>query len=389
MIPYGKHHVDEEDIKSVIKVLKSDNLTQGPLIDAFEKEISIYVGAKYSVALTSCTAGLHLAAIVSKINKGKVLLTSPITFVATANSSLYCNGETIFADIDSSTINISIDSIKKIISQKKIHAIAPVHFGGLPCNMKKIKEIADEVGAIIYEDAAHAFGASFPDGSKVGSCKYSDMTIFSFHPVKSIATGEGGVVTTNDKYLYERLLSLRNHGIEKNQDNFQSKNNSITNGINNPWYYEMQELGYHYRITDIQCALGLSQLKKIDKFIMKRRELAKKYDLAFENLKNCEPIQKNMRDFSSNHLYILRINFKKLSKTRASLMEELKNVGIMTQVHYIPVILHPYFQKKGYKDDNFSNSYNYYNNALSIPLFYDLTNKEQSHVINQIKKLVG
>jgi len=389
MIPYGKHHVDEEDIKSVIKVLKSDNLTQGPLIDAFEKEISKYVGAKYSVALTSCTAGLHLAAIVSKINKGKVLLTSPITFVATANSSLYCNGETIFADIDSSTINISIDSIKKIISQKKIHAIAPVHFGGLPCNMKKIKEIADEVGAIIYEDAAHAFGASFPDGSKVGSCKYSDMTIFSFHPVKSIATGEGGVVTTNDKYLYERLLRLRNHGIEKNQDNFQSKNNSITNGINNPWYYEMQELGYHYRITDIQCALGLSQLKKIDKFIMKRRELAKKYDLAFENLKNCEPIQKNMRDFSSNHLYILRINFKKLSKTRASLMEELKNVGIMTQVHYIPVTLHPYFQKKGYKDDNFSNSYNYYNNALSIPLFYDLTNKEQSHVINQIKKLVG
>jgi len=389
MIPYGKHHVDEEDIKSVIKVLKSDNLTQGPLIDAFEKEISKYVGAKYSVALTSCTAGLHLAAIVSKINKGKVLLTSPITFVATANSSLYCNGETIFADIDSSTINISIDSIKKIISQKKIHAIAPVHFGGLPCNMKKIKEIADEVGAIIYEDAAHAFGASFPDGSKVGSCKYSDMTIFSFHPVKSIATGEGGVVTTNDKYLYERLLRLRNHGIEKNKDNFLSKNNSITNGINNPWYYEMQELGYHYRITDIQCALGLSQLKKIDKFIMKRRELAKKYDLAFENLKNCEPIQKNMRDFSSNHLYILRINFKKLSKTRTSLMEELKNVGIMTQVHYIPVISHPYFQKKNYKDSNFPNCYNYYNSALSIPLFYDLTDKQQSYVIDQVKKLIG
>ena len=389
MIPYGKHHVDVEDIKSVIKVLKSDNLTQGPLIDAFEKEISKYVGAKYSVALTSCTAGLHLAAIVSKINKGKVLLTSPITFVATANSSLYCNGETIFADIDSSTINISIDSIKKIISQKKIHAIAPVHFGGLPCNMKKIKEIADEVGAIIYEDAAHAFGASFPDGSKVGSCKYSDMTIFSFHPVKSIATGEGGVVTTNDKYLYERLLRLRNHGIEKNQDNFQSKNNSITNGINNPWYYEMQELGYHYRITDIQCALGLSQLKKIDKFIMKRRELAKKYDLAFENLKNCEPIQKNMRDFSSNHLYILRINFKKLSKTRTSLMEELKNVGIMTQVHYIPVISHPYFQKKNYKDSNFPNCYNYYNSALSIPLFYNLTDKQQSYVIDQVKKLIG
>ena len=389
MIPYGKHHVDEEDIKSVIKVLKSDNLTQGPLIDAFEKEISKYVGAKYSVALTSCTAGLHLAAIVSKINKGKVLLTSPITFVATANSSLYCNGETIFADIDSSTINISIDSIKKIISQKKIHAIAPVHFGGLPCNMKKIKEIADKVGAIIYEDAAHAFGASFPDGSKVGSCKYSDMTIFSFHPVKSITTGEGGAITTNDKKIYEQLMRLRNHGLEKNQENFQLKNNFIANDLNDPWYYEMQELGYNYRITDIQCALGLSQLKKIDKFIKRRRELAKKYDLAFENLKNCEPIQKNMRNFSSNHLYVLKINFKKLGKTKERLMEEFKSAEIITQVHYIPVISHPYFKIKNYKNSNFPNSYNYYNSALSIPLFYALTDKQQSYVIDQVKKLIG
>ena len=172
------------------------------------------------------------------------------------------------------------------------------------------------------------------------------MTVFSFHPVKSIATGEGGVVTTNDKNIYDRLLRLRNHGIERNQDNFQLKSKSITNEINNPWYYEMQELGYNYRITDIQCALGLSQLKKVDKFIKQRRELAKRYDLAFGDLKNCEPIQKNMRDFSSNHLYILKINFEKLGKTRASLMRELKNAGIMTQVHYIPVSLHPYFQKK-------------------------------------------
>ena len=389
MIPYGKHHVDEEDIKSVIKVLKSDNLTQGPLISVFEKEISKYVGAKYSVALTSCTAGLHLAAIASKINKGKILLTSPITFVATANSSLYCNGETIFADIDSSTINISIDSIKKVISKNKIHAIAPVHFGGLPCNMKEIKEIADKVGAIIYEDAAQAFGASFSDGSKVGSCKYSDMTVFSFHPVKSIAMGEGGVITTNDKNIYERLLRLRNHGIERNQDNFQLKNKSITNEINNPWYYEMQELGYNYRITDIQCALGLSQHKKIDKFIKKTREIAKKYDLAFGDLKNCEPVQKNMRDFSSNHLYILKVNFEKLGKTRTSLMRELKNAEIMTQVHYIPVSLHPYFQKKNYENNNLPNSYNYYKSALSIPLFYDLTDKQQSYIIDKIKNLIG
>jgi len=389
MIPYGKHHIDEEDIKSVVKVLKSDNLTQGPLISTFESEISKYVGAKYSVVITSCTAGLHLASIISNMKKGKKLLTSPITFVATANSSLFCGAETIFADIDSSTINISIGSIKKVILKNKVHAIAPVHFGGLPCDVKKIKEIADKVGAIIYEDAAHAFGASFSDGSKVGSCKYSDMTVFSFHPVKSIATGEGGAITTNDKKIYEKLIRLRNHGLEKKQENFQLKNNFFANNLNDPWYYEMQELGYNYRITDIQCALGLSQLKKIDKFIKRRRELAKKYDLAFENLKNCEPAQKNMRDLSSNHLYVLKINFTKLGKTRADLMKEFKSAEIITQVHYIPVISHPYFKKKKYKDSNFPNCYNYYNSALSIPLFYDLTDKQQSYVIDQVKKLIG
>ena len=389
MIPYGKHCLDQEDIKAVIKVLKSDNLTQGPLISVFEKKISKYVGAKYSVAVTSCTAGLHLASIVSKMNKGKVLLTSPITFVATANSSLFCGGETIFADIESSTINISVDSIKSVILKNKVHAIAPVHFGGLPCDMKKIKEISDRMGTIIYEDAAHSLGASYPDGSRVGSCRYSDMTIFSLHPVKSITTGEGGVITTNNKKIYAKLINLRNHGLEKNQKNFQLKKNSFTKDLINPWYYEMQELGYNYRITDIQCALGLSQLKKIDKFIKKRKKLAKKYDLAFENLKNCEPIQKNMRDLSSNHLYILRINFSKLGKTRAKLMNEFKKAEIMTQVHYIPVMSHPYFQKKNYKKNNFPNTYDYYNSALSIPLFYDLTDKQQLYVIDQVKRLIG
>ena len=389
MIPYGRHHIDGEDIKSVIKVLKSDNLTQGPLISAFENEISKYVGVKYSVVVASCTAGLHLASIVSKLKKGKKLLTSPITFVATANSSLYCGAETIFADIDSSTINISTESIKEVISKNKIHAIAPVHFGGLPCDMRKIKEIANKINAVTYEDAAHAFGASFQDGSKVGSCKYSDMTVFSFHPVKSIAMGEGGIITTNSKKIYKQLLRLRNHGIEKNNDNFIFKKRGLSNKTNNPWYYEVQELGYHYRVTDIQCALGLSQLKKIDKFLSRRRELAINYDLAFENLKNCKPVQKKMRDTSSNHLYILKVNFKKLEKTRADLMREFKSVGIQTQVHYIPVTSHPYFRKKNFKKHNLFNAYQYYDSALSIPLFYDLTDKEQRYVIEQVKKLIG
>ena len=389
MIPYGRHHIDGEDIKSVIKVLKSDNLTQGPLISAFENAISKYVGVKYSVVVASCTAGLHLASIVSKLKKGKKLLTSPITFVATANSSLYCGAETIFADIDSSTINISTESIKEVISKNKIHAIAPVHFGGLPCDMRKIKEIANKINAVTYEDAAHAFGASFQDGSKVGSCKYSDMTVFSFHPVKSIAMGEGGIITTNSKKIYKQLLRLRNHGIEKNNDNFIFKKRGLSNKTNSPWYYEVQELGYHYRVTDIQCALGLSQLKKIDKFLSRRRELAINYDLAFENLKNCKPVQKKMRDISSNHLYILKVNFKKLKKARADLMREFKSVGIQTQVHYIPVTSHPYFRKKNFKKHNLFNAYQYYDSALSIPLFYDLTDKEQRYVIEQVKKLIG
>jgi UDP-4-amino-4,6-dideoxy-N-acetyl-beta-L-altrosamine transaminase len=389
MIPYGKHHIDKDDIKAVIKVLKGENLTQGPLIDYFEKKVSKYVGAKYSVAVTSCTAGLHLASIVSKINKGKVLLTSAITFASTANSALFCGGETIFADIDKSTINISINSIKNTISKNKVHVIAPVHFSGLACDMKKIQEIGKKINATIFEDAAHAFGAKYSDGSKVGSCKYSDMTIFSFHPVKSIATGEGGIITTNNKKIYEQLKRLRNHGLEKEQEKFLLKKNAFTNNLKNPWYYEMQELGYNYRITDIQCALGLSQLKKIDKFINKRKKIAKKYDLAFKNLKNCKPVQKNMRDFSSNHLYVLKINFQKLRKTRAKLMNEFRKAGIMTQVHYIPVISHPYFKKKNYDKNDFPNAFDYYDSALSIPLYYDLNNKQQLFVIDQVKKLIG
>jgi len=389
MIPYGKHHIDRDDIKSVVKVLKSNNLTQGPIVSAFEREISKYVGSKYSVAVTSCTAGLHLAAIVSGMKKGKNLLTSPITFVSTANSALLCGAKTLFADIDVNTVNLSTSSIKSIVLKKKVHAVAPVHFGGLPCNMLKIKKIADKIGATIYEDAAHAFGSSYESGEKVGSCKYSEMTIFSFHPVKSITTGEGGIITTNSKKIYNQLLRLRNHGLEKTQDKFKFKNNSLTDGLKNPWYYEMQELGYHYRITDIQCALGLSQLKKINKFISKRRLLAQRYDKAFNNLKNCQPIQKNMRKRSSNHLYVLKIDFNRLQKNRAELMSEFKKAEIMTQVHYIPVTEHPFFAKKNNKKDKLKNSYDYYNSALSIPLFYDLDKKKQNHVIEKVKKLIG
>ena len=385
MIPYGKHHIDGKDIKEVIKVLKSNNLTQGPLIKKFENSISKYVGSKYAVAVSSCTAGLHLASIISTNLNGKNLLTSPISFVSTANSSLFNGGNTFFADIDSDTANISVDEIKRLSKKIKIDSIAPVHFGGLPCDMKSIKKINSNIKAIIFEDAAHAFGAKYDNKNRVGCCKYSDMTVFSFHPVKSIAMGEGGCITTNSKKIYEKLINLRSHGIEKNSKKFFNSSQKK----NSQWYYEMQDLGYHYRITDIQCALGLSQLKKINKFLKRRLKIAKKYDYNFKNLKNAYPLHYQKRELSSNHLYILLIDFTKIRKTRSELMTEFKKVKIITQVHYIPITQPPFYKNKYKKEKFFKNANKYYEKTLSIPIFYDLKDKEQNHVINSVKKLIG
>jgi|TARA_B110000438_G_scaffold292370_1_gene330619 perosamine synthetase len=387
MIPYGKHHIDKNDINAVINVLKSKHLTQGPLINEFEKKIAKYVGAKYCVAVSSCSAGLHIAAIVSGIKKNKKLLTSPITFASTANSSIFCGGDVVFSDIDKSTANLSPEELIKTIKKNKVHAISPVHFAGLPCDMEKIKKISNKTGAFIYEDAAHAFGARYKNNKKVGSCCYSDMTVFSFHPVKSIATGEGGAITTNNKKIYEKLKILRSHGIEKEKKNF--INNKIKSRATQPWYYEMQGLGYNYRITDIQCSLGISQLKKINKFLKKRKQIAKNYDQAFNNLKNCTLLHKGMRERSSNHLYILLINFRKLKKTRSFIMKKFLALGIITQVHYIPVFNHPYYKNKISYKKKCPNSISYYNSALSIPLYYDLSKRQQEYVIKTVKEIIG
>ena len=385
MIPYGKHHIDDDDINAVIAVLKSKFLTQGPMVEEFEKAICNLVGAKYAVAVSSGTAALHLSAVAAGVSPGRSIVTSPITFASTANSAFYCGGDVHFADIDPLTINISPKAIEYTVKNNKdICAIFPVHFGGLPCDMKAIKNISERYNLFVVEDAAHALGANYSNGKKVGSCCYSNMTIFSFHPVKSIAAGEGGLITTNDENLYRKLIRLRSHGINKLNDPLVNQSESTTDESVNLWYYEMQELGFHYRITDIQCALALSQLKKLDKFIARRLQLVNKYDTYFEGLDFISPAQNISRDLSSHHLYVLRIKFNELNITRNDFMKLLRKKEIMTQVHYIPLPIHPYYKSKGFNIADFPEANSYYEEAISIPLFYDLTDSQQEFVVKTI-----
>jgi perosamine synthetase len=390
MIPYGKHHIDEEDIQAVVDGLRRGALTQGPTIERFEQAIAEYVGARYAVAVSSGTAGLHLAALAAGVGPSNSLITSPITFVASANAALYAGGRAVFADIDPDTINISPSSLSEALRKNPdARAVVPVHFAGLPCDMLAIKAAADQAGAAVIEDAAHALGAQYSNGQRVGSCAHSLMTVFSFHPVKAIAAGEGGMITTNDKPTYRKLLRLRSHGINKLDDPFQLPEQALTKGTQDPWYYEMQELGFHYRITDIQCSLVLSQFKKLDKFISRRLELVKAYDEGFADMRNFRTAQVTGRDQSGHHLYVLRINFEAASLSRGQLMRELRARNIGSQVHYIPVPAQPHYRRLGFKPEDYPNAQNYYQEALSIPLFYDLTDDQQQYVIKTFKELLA
>ena len=390
MIPYGKHHIDEEDIQAVVDVLRSGVLTQGPAVEAFERAVAEYVGAKYAVAVSSGTAALHLAALAAGVGPGTLLITSPITFVASANAGLYAGARVVFADIDPDTINMSPGSFKDMLEKNPdARAVIPVHFAGLPCDMPAIKALADQAGVDVIEDAAHALGATYPNGQRVGSCAYSLMTIFSFHPVKAIAAGEGGMITTNDESIYRKLLRLRSHGINKLDDPLQLPEQAETDGVRNPWYYEMQELGFHYRITDMQCALALSQYKKLEKFIVRRRALVKNYDVAFASMRHCRPAQVMGREQSGHHLYVLRLDFDSIGLSRGQLMLELRSRGVGSQVHYIPVPAHPHYRRLKFNLGDYPNAQKYYQETLSIPLFYDLTDDQQEQVISTIKELVG
>jgi len=399
VIPYGRHYIDEDDIQAVARVLRNGMLTQGPKVLEFEKKIADYVGVKYAVAVSNGTAALHLASMVLGIGKGDEVITTPNTFVATSNSILYVDAKLVFVDIDQQTLNIDINKIEEAINNSRnIKAIFPVHFAGMPCDMKAIKELADKYDLAIVEDASHALGAKYINGSKVGNCQYANMTCFSFHPVKGIAAGEGGMITTNNQVLYRKLTQLRSHGISKGNFEFPgisgvgnsliNRDEALENGDIKRWYYEMQDLGYNYRITDIQCALAISQMDKIDLFLNYRKSIVRYYDAAFRNVQHITPYQKYGRDESSHHIYVVSIDFDKIGITRNQFMQKLADRGVGSQVHYIPVVCHPYYQAMGYDIKNYPVNRAYYQKTLSIPLYYKLSKEDQDLIISSILSLL-
>lgn len=384
MIYYGKQSINAADIQAVEEVLRSDFLTQGPAIERFERAVADYCGVKYAVAVMNATSALHIACLAADLGPGDILWTSPITFVASANCGRYCGATVDFVDIDAKTYNMSVDALEDKLRQAKKEnqlpkIVVPVHLAGQSCDMKRIRELSAEYGFTVLEDASHGVGADYLK-TKVGSCAFSDMTVFSFHPVKIITTGEGGMVLTNDKDLYERLILLRSHGITRDPA-------KMTHEADGPWYYQQIALGFNYRMTDIQAALGASQMIRLDEFVARRRALAARYDELLKDLPLVTPyVLKGANP--SWHIYIVRVDFSHLKKTKKQIFEEMKAQGFILNLHYIPVHTQPYYQSLGYRPENFPNAMIYYAEALTLPLYYDLTDEQQTEVTAALKKVL-
>jgi UDP-4-amino-4,6-dideoxy-N-acetyl-beta-L-altrosamine transaminase len=381
MIPYGHQSIGEDDIQAVVDVLRSDWLTQGPAIRRFEESVAQYCGARFAVAVSSGTAALHIACLAAGLKPGTSLWTSPNTFVASANCALYCGAAPDFVDIDPHTCNLSPDALaSKLLAaerQGKLPAVVvPVHYAGQSCDMASIDELAKRYKFSVIEDASHAIGGSYR-GQRVGSCSLSDMAVFSFHPVKIITTGEGGMVLTNREDLYEKLKRLRTHGVTRDQ-------RFMDDASHGPWYYEQIDLGFNYRMTDLQAALGLSQLRRIDEFVRRRHELAARYGGLLQGLPVVLP-QQHPDAYSAFHLYSIRLQLGAIKHTRREVFEAMRAAGIGVNVHYIPVHAQPHYRRLGFRDGDFPEAERHYRETITLPLYVGLNETDQDRVVAALR----
>ncbi len=376
MIPYGRQMIEDDDIEAVERILKGDYLTTGPAIAEFEKALAEATGAKYAVAISNGTTALHAACFAAGIGPGDEVITSPMTFAASANCVLYCGGTPVFADINPDTYNISADDLrKKITSRTK--AIIPVHFTGQPCEMDELLKIADEFSLKVIWDGAHGLGAKYK-GRKIA--EFRDMTTMSFHPVKHITTGEGGAILTDNKEFYEKMIMFRSHGITRDEDKMLRNEGA--------WYYEQQYLGNNYRMTDIQAALGISQLKKLDRFVERRTEIAKTYQEAFRGKREVVVPCQSSEGSSSWHIYVIQLVLEELKCDRRQFFDRLRSKGLGVNVHYIPVYYHPYYEKLGYQRGICKEAENLYNRIITLPLYPGMTDQEVEHVIRSVNETI-
>lgn len=383
-IPYGKQNINQADVDAVVDVLKSDFLTQGPQVPAFEKSVAQLVGAQHALAVNSATSALHIACLALGLGKGDLLWTSPITFVASSNCALYCGADVDFVDIDSQTYNMSISALKLKLEQAKKDnklpkIVVPVHLCGQPCDMAKIYALSQEYGFKIIEDASHAIGGKY-QGTYVGAGQYSDITIFSFHPVKIVTTAEGGMALTNDAKLAQKMDLLRSHGVTRNQD-------LMSKEPEGPWYYQQVDLGFNYRMTELQAALGVSQMHRLEQFVAKRHDIAKVYNQILQNLPVVLPYQLP-ETYSGLHLYVIRLKLDEISKTRKEVFELLREKGIGVNVHYIPVHTQPYYENLGFKQGDFPEAESYYASAISLPMYPDLTQMQIEYIYQTLKEIL-